>query len=89
MAEVRVEHLVKAYGPRARFDDVTLTFPDGQFFGLLALLAAQDDALRAIAGFVQPDSGRVFIGEQPVEAVPVEGREIGNGCSRTTPSFPT
>jgi len=33
--------------------------------------------LRAIAGFVVPDRGRVFIGDHPVENVPVEAREIG------------
>jgi ABC-type Fe3+/spermidine/putrescine transport system ATPase subunit len=57
---------------------VTLTFPDGQFFGLLGPSGSgKTTLLRAIAGFVLPDTGSVFIGEQPVEAVPVEGREIG------------
>jgi ABC-type Fe3+/spermidine/putrescine transport system ATPase subunit len=78
MAEVRVERLVKAYGTMRALDDVTLAFPDGGFFGLLGPSGSgKTTLLRAIAGFVIPDGGRVLIGEQPVENVPVEGREIG------------
>ena len=78
MSEVRVEGLSKSYGPVTALEDVTLTFPDGQFFGLLGPSGSgKTTLLRAIAGFVVPDAGRVFIGGQPVEEVPVEDREIG------------
>lgn len=78
MAEVRVEHLVKSYGATRALDDVTLTFPDGGFFGLLGPSGSgKTTLLRAIAGFVVPESGRIVIGEQPVGDVPVEAREIG------------
>ncbi|MEM7043972.1 MAG: ABC transporter ATP-binding protein [Pseudomonadota bacterium] len=78
MAEVRVEHLDKAYGAEKALDDVTLSFADGGFFGLLGPSGSgKTTLLRAIAGFVTPERGRVFIGEQPVENVPVEKREIG------------
>ncbi|MES0879890.1 ABC transporter ATP-binding protein [Roseibium sp. SCP14] len=78
MAEVRVERLIKSYGVLKALNDVSLTFPDGGFFGLLGPSGSgKTTLLRAIAGFVIPDSGRVIIGEQPVENVPVEHREIG------------
>ena len=78
MAEVRVEHLTKSYGSARALDDVTLVFPDGGFFGLLGPSGSgKTTLLRAIAGFVIPHSGRVFIGDAPVENVPVEAREIG------------
>ncbi|KIC08769.1 spermidine/putrescine ABC transporter ATP-binding protein [Leisingera sp. ANG-M1] len=78
MGEVRVEHLVKTYGPARALDDVSLTFPDGGFFGLLGPSGSgKTTLLRAIAGFVAPDTGRVIIGGDPVENVPVEKREIG------------
>jgi ABC-type Fe3+/spermidine/putrescine transport system ATPase subunit len=78
MAEVRVEGLVKGYGATRALDDVTLDFPDGQFFGLLGPSGSgKTTLLRAIAGFVIPDRGRVLIGDRPVERVPVEAREIG------------
>ncbi|MEL6963333.1 MAG: ABC transporter ATP-binding protein, partial [Pseudomonadota bacterium] len=78
MAEVRVEHLDKAYGADRALDDVTLSFPDGGFFGLLGPSGSgKTTLLRAIAGFVIPDRGQVFVDDQPVENVPVEKREIG------------
>jgi putative spermidine/putrescine transport system ATP-binding protein len=78
MADVRVEGLVKGYGSTRALDDVSLHFPDGQFFGLLGPSGSgKTTLLRAIAGFVIPDRGRVFIGDRPVEQVPVEAREIG------------
>ena len=78
MAEVRVEGLIKAYGAARALDEVTLAFPDGEFFGLLGPSGSgKTTLLRAIAGFVIPDKGRVYIGVQPVEDVPVEDREIG------------
>ena len=78
MAHVRVEGLTKGYGATRALDDVSLHFPDGQFFGLLGPSGSgKTTLLRAIAGFVIPDAGRVFIGDRPVERVPVEAREIG------------
>jgi ABC-type Fe3+/spermidine/putrescine transport system ATPase subunit len=78
MTEVRVEGLTKAYGPAKALDDVTLTFPDGGFFGLLGPSGSgKTTLLRAIAGFVAPDHGRIWMGSQAVERVPVEDREIG------------
>ncbi|MCU0826433.1 MAG: ABC transporter ATP-binding protein [Tabrizicola sp.] len=78
MTEVRVEGLTKAYGPAKALDEVTLTFPDGGFFGLLGPSGSgKTTLLRAIAGFVTPDTGRIWLGDQAVERVPVEDREIG------------
>ena len=78
MTEVRIERLVKAYGPLRALDEVTLTFPAGQFFGLLGPSGSgKTTLLRAIAGFVRPDSGRVLFDGEPVEAIAVEKRDIG------------
>jgi putative spermidine/putrescine transport system ATP-binding protein len=78
MAGVKVEGLTKMYGATTALDDVTLTFPDGQFFGLLGPSGSgKTTLLRAIAGFVTVDRGRLSIGGQSVDAIPVEAREIG------------
>jgi putative spermidine/putrescine transport system ATP-binding protein len=78
MSGVRVAGLSKVYGPVTALDDVTLTFPEGGFFGLLGPSGSgKTTLLRAIAGFVQPDRGRIFIGEEPVEGIAVEERNIG------------
>lgn len=78
MAEIRVEGLAKTYGAARALDDVSLTFPDGGFFGLLGPSGSgKTTLLRAIAGFVRPDRGCVHIGDRDVTAIPVEDRQIG------------
>jgi putative spermidine/putrescine transport system ATP-binding protein len=78
MAKVRVEGIVKPYGPVRVLSVITLDFPDGSFFGLLGPSGSgKTTQLRTTAGFVVPDHGRVLIGGESVEQVPVERREIG------------
>ncbi len=78
MAEVRVEHVTKTFGDFRALDDVTMDFPDGGFFGLLGPSGSgKTTLLRAIAGFLFLDAGRIRIGADWVEDVPVEKREIG------------
>ena len=78
MAEVAVTDLNVSFGALKALDQVSLDFPDGQFFGLLGPSGSgKTTLLRAIAGFVFPERGRIAIGGTPVETLPVEKREIG------------
>lgn len=78
MAEVSVRNITKTFGSLKALDDVTMDFPDGGFFALLGPSGSgKTTLLRTIAGFIFPDSGSVRIGEQSVEHIPVEKREIG------------
>ncbi|MEX0339237.1 MAG: ABC transporter ATP-binding protein [Arenibacterium sp.] len=78
MAEVTVSNVTKSFGALKALNDVTMAFPDGGFFALLGPSGSgKTTLLRAIAGFIFPDSGQIRIGDQPVENVPVEKRDIG------------
>lgn len=78
MARVEVETVSKTFGTAKALDGVTMDFPDGGLFGLLGPSGSgKTTLLRAIAGFIYPDAGSIKIGGQPVEAIPVERREIG------------
>src|SRR4051794_1643524 len=78
MSEVQVRNLTAHYGAMKALDDVSLDFPDGQFFGLLGPSGSgKTTLLRAIAGFLRATSGTIRIGGVSVESVPVEKREIG------------
>ena len=78
MAEVQVSQLTKSFGAVKALDDVSMNFTDGEFFGLLGPSGSgKTTLLRAIAGFIFADTGSVRIGEQSVEHVPVEKRDIG------------
>ena len=78
MSGVAIHKLGLSFGPTKALDDISLDFPDGQFFGLLGPSGSgKTTLLRCIAGFIFPQTGTVRIADEPVERVPVEKREIG------------
>ncbi len=78
MADVSVQNVTKTFGTLKALNDVTMHFPDGGFFALLGPSGSgKTTLLRAIAGFIFADSGSIHIGDQSVEHIPVEKRDIG------------
>ncbi len=78
MAEVRVENVSRSFGAMKALDGVSIAFPDRGFYALLGPSGSgKTTLLRMIAGFDFPDSGRIVIGGEGVERVPVEKRRIG------------
>jgi putative spermidine/putrescine transport system ATP-binding protein len=78
MADVRVDNVTRSFGAHRALDDVSIAFPDGGFYALLGSSGSgKTTLLRLIAGFDFPDSGKIFIGGEGVERVPVEKRRIG------------
>ena len=73
--EVKVENLSKSYGKVAALRDVSLSFVDG---GLTAILGpsgcGKTTLLRCIAGFLEPDSGAIYFGQDNVTAVSPQAR---------------
>ena len=68
----------KRYGALAALDNVSITFAEGEFFGLLGPSGSgKTTLLRSIAGFVDLDSGEIRIDNQDVRAIPVHRRNIG------------
>jgi putative spermidine/putrescine transport system ATP-binding protein len=78
MAEVQVRNVSRSFGAMKALDNVSIDFPDGGFYALLGPSGSgKTTLLRLIAGFDFPDSGRIVIGGEGVERVPVEKRRIG------------
>src|SRR5262249_813791 len=78
MSAVAVDNLTKHYGRIAALDGVSALFGEGEFFGLLGPSGSgKTTLLRAIAGFVEPDSGRIAINGTDMAKVPVHRRNIG------------
>ncbi|WP_172327420.1 ABC transporter ATP-binding protein [Mangrovicoccus sp. HB161399] len=78
MSRVDVANVTKKFGQATALDDVSITFEDGGFFALLGPSGSgKTTLLRTIAGFYFPEAGTIRIGEQNVETVPVEKRDIG------------
>jgi spermidine/putrescine ABC transporter ATP-binding subunit len=78
MSRVDIQHVSKHYGSFAALDDVSITFHDGEFFGLLGPSGSgKTTLLRSIAGFITPDAGTISFDGERVENVPVHRRAIG------------
>src|SRR5688572_86897 len=78
MSRVDVAQISKRYGTVKALDRVSLSFRDGEFFGLLGPSGSgKTTLLRAIAGFVEPDEGAISFDGERVESVPVHKRAIG------------
>lgn len=75
---IRIENLTKRYKTETVLDDISLEVPKG---GTLALFgpsgAGKTVLLRCIAGAVEPEAGRVFLGGEDVTELPPEARGVG------------
>jgi len=76
-AEVRVEGIRKSYGDVVAVDTVDLTVGEGEFFTLLGPSGSgKTTTLRIIAGFEQPDTGRVLLGGDDITMQPPYSRDV-------------
>ena len=77
-ASVGVEDLHKAYGRVRAVNGVSLAVPSGGFLALLGPSGSgKTTILMAIAGFEQPDRGRVLLGDRDITALTPHRRGIG------------
>src|SRR5829696_2143104 len=75
---IRFERVTQRYDGAALFTDLDLEIPSGKFFTLLGPSGCgKTTLLRMLAGFVVPDSGRVWFGDRDVTALPVHRRGVG------------
>src|SRR6059036_1184170 len=77
MAEIRVEHLHKAFGDFTAVRDSTFSVPDGDFFCLLGPSGCgKTTTLRMIAGLELPTSGRILLDGEDVTFNRASQRDI-------------
>ncbi|MFJ8658715.1 ABC transporter ATP-binding protein [Streptomyces sp. NPDC093795] len=75
---IRFDAVSVAYGGTTVLDRLDLTVEPGEVMALLGPSGSgKTTALRAVAGFVRPASGRVLIGDRDVTALPPHKRGIG------------
>ena len=75
---IRIDGVTKRYKGETVLDGVSLEVPRGEVLALFgASGAGKTVLLRCIAGAVQPDEGRVFLGGEDVTDLPPEDRNVG------------
>ena len=68
---IALENVTKAYGGHGAVNDVSLDIREGEFFSLLGPSGCgKTTTLRIVAGFEDPDRGRVLIGGKDMAGVP-------------------
>ncbi len=73
--DVQLDHITKRFGTLTAVDDVSLTVESGEFLTLLGPSGCgKTTLLRAIAGFVTPDTGSVHIAGTTMGATPPHHR---------------
>ncbi|MEU9337464.1 ABC transporter ATP-binding protein [Streptomyces sp. NPDC048290] len=75
---IRFDQVTVAYDGQVVLDSLDLTVAPGEVMALLGPSGSgKTTALRAVAGFVRPVSGRVFLGDRDVTDLPPYRRGIG------------
>lgn len=75
---VQLHDLVKVFGSTRAVDHITLTIEPGELFFLLGPSGCgKTTLLRCIAGFHEPDAGKILIGDRDVTKLPPHQRDTG------------
>ena len=78
MVSITIENVVKTFGTVRAVDNLSLQIEKGELFFLLGPSGCgKTTLLRLIAGFEQPDSGRILFNEADVSHLPPHKRNAG------------
>jgi ABC-2 type transport system ATP-binding protein len=86
---IRIENLVKAFGPKRAVDGVSFNVERGEVLGFLGPNGAgKSTTMRMITGFMPPSAGRVTIGGHDVVDSPIEAKRLIGYLPENAASYP-
>ena len=91
MAQVRLDNVVKTYGPFRAVAGLSLTIDDGEFVALVGPSGCgKTTTLNLIAGLIELTDGDIFIGDRLVNELDPKDRDIATvfRITRCTPPKP-
>ena len=75
--DVRLENVVKQFGPWVAVNNISLTIKGGEFFSLLGPSGCgKSTTLSMIGGFETPDSGAIYLGGEDVSRLAPYRRDV-------------
>ncbi len=78
MASITIDNIVKKFSGQTVLQNLSLHIPDGAFYTLLGPSGCgKTTLLRCIAGFNEPDGGRILFDQDDVTRVSTHHRDIG------------
>ena len=85
---IKVENLVKAFGPKLAVNDVSFTVERGEVLGFLGPNGAgKSTTMRMVTGFIPPTSGRITIGGHDIVEDPLPAKRLFGYLPENAPSY--
>ncbi len=78
MGSVKINNLIKTFDDFTALNDINLEIEEGEFFALLGPSGCgKTTTMRCIAGFEDPTSGSIYIGNHEMKNIPANRRNCG------------
>ncbi len=78
MGSVKINNLIKTFDNFTALNDINLEIEEGEFFALLGPSGCgKTTTMRCIAGFEDPTSGSIYIGDREMKNIPANKRNCG------------
>jgi len=85
---IKVENLVKSFGPKLAVNDVTFNVERGEVLGFLGPNGAgKSTTMRMVTGFIPPTSGRITVGGHDMLANPIPAKRLIGYLPENAPSY--
>src|SRR5919206_3723901 len=86
---IKIQNLVKAFGPKRAVDDISFSVERGEVLGFLGPNGAgKSTTMRMITGFMPPTAGRVSVGGHDVAESPLEAKRLIGYLPENAASYP-
>src|ERR687895_1983333 len=86
---IRIENLVKAFGPKRAVDGISFSVERGEVLGFLGPNGAgKSTTMRMITGFMPPTEGRITVGGHDVTEAPLEAKRLIGYLPENAAAYP-
>src|SRR5207237_8757529 len=86
---IKIENLVKAFGPKRAVDDISFSVERGEVLGFLGPNGAgKSTTMRMITGFMPASAGKIAVGGFDVAESPIEAKRLIGYLPENAASYP-